>query len=1031
MKKRLRKVITLKLGFLRTLFLLTLVVHATDGVANPVDEVSLQQDMSISGQVTDAADGSTLPGVTVLVVGTQRGTVTDVDGKYTISVTDPESVLSFSFVGYETLEVPINGRSIIDIGLEMDVQALEEVVVVGYGTQKRANVTGAISSVESAEITEVPVFTADQALQGRAAGVMVMNNGSPGTDPVVRIRGLGTTGDNAPLVVVDGVIVQGLGDVNPNDIESMSVLKDASTTAIFGAQGSNGVIMITTKSGASGKTKMEFDGYRGVQTVTERFDVMNREQYLQHAANWGVAGGRINDPQYADLINNDTDWQDEIYQNGVIESYNLAVSGGNENATFRVGGGYMNQEGVLLNTGSERLVFRANSNFSLGKIKFGENMSVSLVEKLPESTAGGRSAIEHAIKMPPYFAVHNPDNIGGYQGVDNALDAQDAENPVRVLNHPQRSDKRVNILGNIYAEYEILEGLKFKVQGGLDYWSFNNDSFTPSFSGEPTAVPFAVIGKGFGTHRQTTAFSHLNYQKSFGGNNFDFLVLSEQNKSHDTRAGASSTNAITDEIDNLTNQDAQIGSFEYEYTRIGYLGRINYDFKSKYLLAGSYRRDASSRFGSNNRWAGFYSVAAGWVITEESFFPQIGPLTTLKFRASRGTVGNDKIGEYRYSASINTGSYNTSFVDILTGSHYLGSGSTSGNVANPDLKWETTTMTNIGFDMSLLNDQIQFSAEYYKNTSDDLLVNVQLTPSLGGHNGFGPRNVGAVEVDGFEFNVGYKDSEGEFQWSANLNMSTTNNVVRSLGGEVLGNGSFENVDLLRSIEGSPLNHFYGFVTDGIFQSGEQIVTSPLQEDAQPGDIKFRDISGPDGVPDGVVNDFDKTIIGNPIPDVTLGFWVKADYKGFDANVFFSGMYGNEIYNTNIWDLEGGRRFFNAGPQALNAWTPTNTDTDIPRITTDPQNLVPSDRFIEDGSYLRLKNVTIGYTLPRNLISAPGFPSIRVYTSAQNLLTFTNYSGLDPEVGSSSLVGNNSSQVGVDRGNYPIPKSFIAGVQIKF
>ncbi|MFK7905790.1 MAG: SusC/RagA family TonB-linked outer membrane protein, partial [Chitinophagales bacterium] len=757
--------------------------------------------------------------------------------------------------------------------------------------------------------------------------------------------------------------------------------------------------------------------------------VMNRAQYLQHAANWGVAGGRIDDPQYADLINNDTDWQDEIFQNGIMQSHNLAVSGGSKNSTFRVGAGYIDQEGVLLNTGSDRYSFRANSDFTLGRLKIGENLSVSLVDRTPESTAGGRSAIEHAIKMPPYFAVFNSANVGGYQGVDNSLDAQDAENPVRVLAHPQRSQKRTNLLGNLYAEYEIMDGLKFRVQGGLDYWSFNNNDFTPSFSGEPTAVPFAVIGQGNGTHRQITAFGQLNYLKSFGNHNFDVLLLSERNNSLDTRAGASSTNAITDEIPNLTNIDAQIGSFQFEYTRIGYLGRINYDYDGKYILAGSYRRDASSRFGPSNRWAGFYSVAGGWVVSKESFFPQSGIISSLKLRGSVGTVGNDRIGEYRYAASINTGSYNSSFVDILTGSVYLGSGTTAGNVATPDLRWETTTMTNVGMDMYLWDNRVSFAAEYYRNVSDDLLINVQLTPSLGGHNGNGPRNVGSVEVDGFEFNVGYNNAEGPLKWSVDFNLSTTNNIVQNLNGEVLGNGSFEGSDILRSIEGESLNHFFGFVTDGLFQDIEEILTSPLQEDAQPGDIKFRDISGEAGVPDGVIDDFDKTVIGNPIPDFTYGFSLRANYGNFDASVFINGMQGNEIYNTNIWDLEGGRRFFNAGPQALDAWTPSNRDTDIPRITTDPENLVPSDRFVEDGSFTRLKNVTLGYTFGN--IGKQGSTSIRFYVSGQNLVTITDYSGLDPEVGSSSLVGNNSSQVGLDRGNYPLSKTYISGLQIKF
>ncbi len=983
----------------------------------------------ISGKVLDRGDNSSLIGVNILAENSEQGTISDIDGSFTIKVPPESNTLIFSYTGYSDYRLNVNESSNdVVVYMTLNSELIDEIVVVGYGNQERTKVTGAIETVKGDELTEVATFTADQALQGRATGVMVMNNGSPGADPVLRIRGLSTTGDNSPLIVVDGVIVQGLGDLSPGDIESVTVLKDASTTAIFGAQGSNGVIMVTTKKGENREPTIELSTQVGTQLVTERFDVMNREQYLQHAANWGVAGDRINDPQYADLISHDTDWQDEIFQPGTFQNYNLAVSGAGENSNYRLSGAYINQEGVLLNTGTDRYNFRANSSFKKKKIEIGQNLAVSLVNRKPENTAGGRSALEHAIKMPPYFSVFNSSNIGGYQGVNNALDAQDAENPVRVLAHPQNKSQRTNILGSLYAQYEILEGLKFKVQSGLDYWIFENNNFTPSFSGEPTAVPFAVIGFGTGKHRQVTSFAQLNYLKSFGNHNFDFLLLGERNNSFDTRAGASSTNAITNEIDNLTNNDLQGGSFSFEYIRLGYLGRVNYDYQGKYLLAGSYRRDASTRFGSNNRWAGFYSVAGGWVISKEDFFPSDGAISYMKLRGSHGTVGNDKIGDYRYSASINTGSYFTSFVDALSGEAILGTGTTAGNVASPELKWETTKMTNVGADVYMFDNKLSLSGEYYRNLSDDLLINVQLTPSLGGHNGSGPRNVGSVLVDGFEFTLGYNEAEGPFKWNVDFNIGTTNNVVQSLGGEILTNGFFENASLLRSEEGLALNHFYGYVTDGIFQTEAEILTSPLQEGAQPGDIKFRDISGAEGVPDGVIDDLDKIILGSPIPDFTYGLNLGGEYKAFDFSLLFIGMQGNEIYNTNIWDLEGGRRFFNAGPQALDAWSESNTDTDIPRITTDPQNLLPSDRFVEDGSFTRLKNLTVGYTIP---MERQGISKLRIYFSGQNLWTLTDYSGLDPEVGSSVLVGNNASQVGIDRGNYPLPKVFLGGVQIKF
>ena len=990
------------------------------------------QDKMVSGTVT-AENGEELPGVTIIVKGTQTGTISDVNGKFTIE-TSPGNTLVFSYVGTQPVEMQVGNQTVIDVMMKDDVEQLTELVVVGYGAQKRDAVTGAISEVDADQITEVPVLTTDQALQGRAAGVTVLNNGSPGSDPVVRIRGLATTGSNSPLVVVDGVIVQGLGDVNPNDVASVSVLKDASTTAIFGALGSNGVIMITTKGGSNDKTKISVESYAGIQRATSRFDLMNREQYLQYAENWGAATGRIDDPQFAELINNDTDWQDEIFRDAGIQSHNVAISGGNENSDFRVSANYINQEGVLLNTGSERYTFRANSNFKLGRLKVGETFATSFFEQQPENLNGGRSAIEHAIKMAPYFDVRNPNNLGGYQGPDNNLDGQDAENPVRVLELPDRENKRTNVLGSLFAEYEIIDGLKLKGQAGLDYWTFNNNSFIPSYQdGVAHSKPFANIDLNSGTHTQTMLFAHLNYIKSFGNHNFDWMILSERIRSLDTRTNTASTNTITNDLPNLTNIDSKISSEEFEYIKYGYLARMNYDYDSRYFVALSLRRDASSRFGPDNRWANFYALAGGWTLSNEDFFPDNNILTNAKLRGSYGTVGNDQIGNYRFASSITSGFYNYIF-DSESGL-FLAPGSTAGNVAVPDLTWETTTMTNVGLDMAFLDDRLSLSVEYYKNSSEDLLINVLQTPSLGRHNDRAPRNVGAVDVDGFEINLGYNHSDGPFQWSANVNLSTTNNTVQSLGGETLFDGNFENGNILRSIAGESLYHFYGFRVLGIFQSQEEIDNAATQDDkTAPGDLQYADLSGPNGVPDGVINNFDRTIIGNPIPDVIYGISFNASYKNFDFSLLFNGVAGNEIYNTNIWDLEGVQRFFNASPRALDAWTPDNRDTDIPRLNSDAINLQVSDRFVESGDFFRLRNISIGYTLPQTMFDGL-FTKFRVYLSGQNLLTFTNYSGLDPEVGTSVVVGNgnpgNSEQYGIDRGNYPLPKMVIGGVQLNF
>lgn len=993
------------------------------------------QERIVTGKVTTES-GEGLPGVTVRIADSNTGAVTDVDGNYRLKVPSDETIISFSYVGFVTQQIKAGSQTTINVSLAEDIEALDEVVIVGYGSQSRNKVTGAIAEVDGETILQTPTFTVDEALQGRAEGVFVSPNGSPGGDPIVRIRGLGTTGDNDPLFVVDGVIVQGLGDLNPNDVESVSILKDASTTAVFGALGSNGVVLITTKKGSSGKTTISFDSYVGFQKVTQRFDLLNTEQYLQHIDNLTTAGvipgrpGRITDPQYADLIDNDTDWQDEIFQDAGIQSHQISVAGGSPNANFRISGGYIQRQGVLLNTGTERYNFRANSEFKKGKFTIGETLALSFVERQVESNAGGRTAIEHAIKMAPYFAVRNANNLGGYQGPDNGLDGQDAENPVRVLAHPQNDGSRTNIQGNVFANYEIMDGLSVRGQIGLDYFTSVNRGFTQSFrDGEAHGQVQTTVGRGTGDNFLSQSFASLNYTKSFGGHNLDAILVAERIFQKNTGFGLGTATDLTRDLDvilvsaDVTSQ----GSGSSEYIKDGYLWRADYNYEQRYFLAGSYRRDASSRFGGNNRWAGFYSVAAGWNLTNEEFFPELNVLSNLKIRGSYGTVGNDaSLGNYAFTSNLNSG-----FITSFQGNDSGAPGTTAGNPENPDLKWEVTTMTNIGFDAAFLDNQITLSAEYYNNTSEDLLIPVNLAPSGVTTVATVTRNAGSVESKGFEFNLGYNDFEGAFQWSASLNLSTTENSIIELGGnEEQIVAGFEGSDIIRRAPGEPINHFFGYVVDGIFQSPEEILTSPFQDGAQPGDLKFVDISGPEGVPDGVIDAFDRTKIGNPIPDVVLGLNLNASYKGIDLNVFINGSYGNDIYNTNRWDLEGGRRLFNAGVEALNAWTPENRNTDIPRLTADPRNLVGSTRFVEDGSFTRLKNITLGYTFPERL-TGKGISKLRVYVSGQNLLTLTDYSGLDPEVGASSVVGNSTTWLGVDQGNYPIPKSFTCGVQVTF
>ncbi|MBM1105805.1 TonB-dependent receptor [Aurantibacter crassamenti] len=984
------------------------------------------QSNSINGTVLDD-QGVPLPGASVIEKGTSNGTQTDFDGNFNISV-NANAVLVVSYIGFVTQEASVGNQSNISIQLDTDTNLLDEVVVVGYGTQSRAEVSGAISTIKSEELTATPVTNAESALQGRAAGVTVISNGSPGSAPEVRIRGLGTMNNSSPLFVIDGVIsTTGLAGLNPGDIDNINILKDASTTAIYGSLGSNGVVMVTTKKGTkSNQVTVNFESYTGIQFITNRYDVLNTDQYLQYAND--AYGITPNTPGSRSGLN--TNWQDELFTTGIMQNYDLSIAGGNENSNYRFSGNFQDQDGAVIETGYKRYSFRANSNFTVGKLSLGETLAVSFDRQTPEGSLGtGRSLIEHAIKMPPYLSVYNSSNLGGFQGPSSANDGQDAENPVRIQRLGEYANKGININGSVFGDYEILEGLKFKSQLGLIYQNYLNESFTPAYnddsenSGTGTQV-YAGIVKNTGITKDVIFTNSLNYTKSFNDvHNLDFLLLYERQDGSRSNINTSSRNELSNTINEISNQDSQISSQSFEYTRVSFLGRLNYNFDQRYIFAASMRRDASSRFGANNRWGWFPSLAAGWNIAKESFLED-SSFSTLKLRGSWGVVGNDRIRDYAYTSSLSP-NFNYPF----DGGNSVGV--TVEGIANADIKWEETNMTNIGLDIGLMNEKVTMALEYYNNRSNDLLMDLQLPDSHGFLVNSISSNVGSVETKGFELSLGFNDFEGDFTWSANLNLGTAKNETISLGGlEEVPGGSFENENLTRLAPGESLFHFYGKVTDGVYDTQAEVDevfwSNTGQTGVQPGDIRFKDINN-----DGDINADDRTVLGNAFPDLTYGLNLSAAYKSWDFNAFISGVSGNSIYNTNIYDLEGMPRLFNSGTAVLNRWTGPGTSNTVPRAFGSTQNVSASDRFIEDGSYTRLKNISIGYTI-KNTALNEYISKLRVYLSAQNMLTFTNYSGLDPEIGNPNVAnGGTNFEVGIDRGNYPQPKSILTGIQVSF
>ena len=1000
----------------------------------------------VRGTVLEEGSTVGIPGANVRIKGTTTGTVTDLEGNYQIEVPSNDAVLVFSFVGYLPEEVVVGNQSEIDVSLAQDIKTLDELIVVGYGTQERARVTGAISSVSAEEIKTQPVASIDQALQGRAAGITVANSGSPGVNPLVRIRGMGTVGDNNPLYVIDGMPAGGLNEINPNDIESIQVLKDASAAAIYGSRAANGVIIVTTKKGTKGKTSINFDAYYGYQKAWKQLDLLNREQYLAYGRDLlgdeGVPGRFNNLGPYANV---DTDWQDALFRTAPIQDYNISISGGGENSIFNISGGYFDQEGIMLGTGFERYSFRANSEFTLGRFKVGETLSIAHSTRRNEPYNGGRTQIEHMIKMIPYIPVIDPTRVGGYGGAENnALEGSDPENPVLNAMLRRNTDENMKLLGTAYATLEILDGLEYKFLVGLDMNFGYNDQFAPVINspGQYHYNPTADINQTRTDYISPLISNQLSYSKTLGNHQIDAVAVIEQQTSTFRSTGALGETALTSAIDVINiAENPVISGRRDEYALISYLARVNYDYAGKYLFAASVRRDGGSRFGTE-KWGTFPSVSAGWRISEEGFMDNAGFISDFKLRGSYGQVGNDRIINYGYQPTIASGQFY-----VLGAGQDIVPGFTTRAMANQDIKWETTTMTNIGLDLGFLNDKIRASIEYFHNETEDMLLPVPIFPSLGYD--IGPTaNVGTVVNKGFELTAGYYQSSGDFQWSLGGNISFINNELTSLGSGNSLTGSefiFTGNPTTFTQEGEPIAFFYGWVVDGIFQTQAEVDAvnnlSPegtfyQDDETAPGDIRFKDING-----DGVITPADRTNIGHFLPDFSYGINATANYKNFDLSLFIQGVSGNEILNTNRYHSEGMTRLFNAGTAVLDRWTTPGQDTDVPRaIVGDPNgNSRISTRFIEDGSYLRLKNVSLGYSLPSTLLDnfGNGFvKNVRFYVTSQNLITVTDYSGYDPEIGVRPDLGNQGGQTqtlnsGVDFGQYPQPRTVVGGIQIGF
>lgn len=1011
----------------------------------------------VTGVVTDQETGEALPGVNVLIKGTSQGTVTDFEGKFTLEAAGTD-VLVFTFVGYANREETVAGRTVINVTLGADVTSLEEIVVVGYGTQKKSVVTGSVSSVKGSDLESMPINRIEQALQGRTSGLTIAaNSGQPGSAATVRVRGVTTLNNNNPLWVVDGVVVDngGIGYINQSDIESIEVLKDAASQAIYGARAAAGVILVTTKRGKAGGLKINYNGFVGTSAPARKLDLLNATQYATLRNEASVANGNgivFADPE---SLGKGTDWQDAIFNSSAFrQNHELSLSGGNDVSTFYTSFGYLDQEGIVATDIShyKRINARLNSQHKLAKwLTFGQNLGYAYTKSIglgntnsefggPLSSAINLDPLTPLVETDPTKANASPYTIpgavldpnGNPYGISNQV-GQELTNPLayiqtRLGNYSWAHD----IVGNIFAEAEITKGLRFRstVGGKLSFWG--NESFTPIYYlNASSRSQQTSFNRGMNQQFNWNIENTLSYSKRINDVH-DFTILLGQGAYEDNNSRGTSVtyfNVPADNFDdasmnyNVPTTDRNSSGYEGALHKVSSLfARLNYNYDEKYLLTAIMRRDGSSRFGSNNKYGYFPSFSLGWVSSSEDFWPSNNVVNFLKVRGGYGVVGNDNIGDFAFLSTIGSGRNYTISDD---GNYAVGYSPNA--PSNPDLRWEQTSQINVGFEATVLND-INVTFDYFKKETTDILQNPRI-PGYVGAISNPAANVGSMENTGVELELGYRKDIGPVKLNLNGNVSYMKNKVTYLGNGIdylSGGQTFQasSYPITRTAVGQPIGSFFGFQTLGIFQTMEDVLNYTneegelIQPNARPGDFIWADLSG-----DGSITEADRTFIGNPTPTWTYGITLNATYKAFDLMIFGQGAAGNKIF-------QGLRRldvlYANYQSEALGRWTGPGTSNSYPRlITGDPnKNFTnPSEFYLEDGDYFRVKVVQIGYTLPRNLTSKVGMNRARFYVMSENLVTFTKYTGYDPEIGGGVM--------SIDRGIYPQARSFMVGVNIGF
>lgn len=966
------------------------------------------QQITVTGTITDATREPVI-GANILQTGTANGTITDIDGNFSIMV-PADATLTVSYLGYQTLTVAVNGQNLLNILLKEDAKTLDEVVVIGYGVMRKKDLTGAISQVSSKDLMKQPSPSLGAALQGRAAGLQVISSGTPGDNVSMKVRGIGTINNSDPLLVIDGVPTDvPLNMINMDDVETVDVLKDASATAIYGSRGAYGVIIITTKKGKSGEAKFNVKASFGIDRITRRLKLLDATQFASLHNEMMVAGGQ---PQYSDfedptLLGKGTDWTNELFRTAPTQNYSLNYSGGNEKTNYYVSAAIFDQKGIVRTSEYQRYTVQFNMDTELKKwLKAGSKLSLN-----HDIKSKGDFNIQNTMLSLSTQSIKNED--GSWSGpVGNPMYVGDITNPIGKMYMNSSSTKGYNALGNIYVEIKPWEWLTFKTIGGVQALFWDEKSWTPKYNWQPLPQEEAHASRKYNKSFTLLWDNTLTLNKTFAEKHHMNAMIgsSAQVNTYEYMGGSimGFISSTAQQLDNGTLDPLVYGNGS-DWALLSFMGRLNYTYNNKYLVTATIRRDGSSRFSKQNRWSNFPSISLAWRLSEEEFYKANKILNDIKVRVGYGITGNQSsVGNYAYASQVKTIQYPFNNNPVSALAPWV--------MPNPNVRWEEVEQWNAGIDFSLFNSRINVNLDAYIKNTNDMLVGMVVPISTGYSDENVPQiNAGKMRNKGMEVTVNSQNLTRNLQWNTTVNASYNKNKIISLNSDVpIYSGN--NIHAV----GYPISTFYGYVTNGIFQTQKEVDEYAIQVEGgtAPGDIKFLDLNN-----DGVINDKDRTYLGSPTPTWTFAMNNSFEWKGFDLEIFIQGAAGNKIYNVNRSILESMSVAQNQSIMVLDRWRGEGTSNSMPRaVFSDPnKNARTSDRFLESGDYLRLKNVTLGYTLPTKLSKRAALSNLRFYISAQNLLTLTRYTGFDPELSGS---GNDSNV-------YPIARNFTIGTNISF